>query len=284
MARFTDVDIFLAVAEAGSFRGAAARLAVTRSTVSRAIARLEDHLGTTLLLRDTASVRLTAPGLAYRRWARKAATALVEAERAARFATGAVSGTIRLTAPRALGPGHVVPILGRFLRDHPDVDVELLLVDRMVNPILDGVDLAVRTGPRLADSDLRSRRLADVELVAVASPELAGALPDMEVVPMVCFVGRDGNLHEYEGGPPRAHPLRVTDYLGLMDAVVHGVGIGVLSRRMVGDALQSGRLVEVLPDWALPSGRIWAVYPARGTLPARLRLLLDALVEGFGDP
>ena len=283
MARFTDVDVFLAVAEAASFRGAATRLEITRSTVSRAIARLEAHLGTTLLLRDNASVRLTDAGAAYRAWARRAATALTEAERAARSVSGEVSGTIRLTAVPAFGPVAIMPIVAEFMAQHPDVVVDVLLTDRMVNPILDDVDIAVRLGQRLADSELKSRKLADLDVLAVASPELAASLDGLSVVPSVEFVPEHGHMWRYEGAPALVQPrLKVNDYLSVLAALEAGAGVGVVSRVLAADALAAGRLVQIWPEWKLPGGKVWAVYPARGRVPLKIRLMLDALRAGFG--
>ena len=285
MARFNDVDVFLAVADEASFRGAAARLDVTRSTVSRAIARLEAHLGTALLLRDNASVRLTDAGAAYRSWARRAATALTEAERAARSVSGEVSGTIRITAVPAIGPGILTPIIAEFMTRYPGVAVDMLLTDRVVNPILDDVDIAVRLGQRLADSELKSRKLADLDVQAVASPQLAARLDSLEVVPSVVFAPEHGHAWHYEGAPALLQPrLRVNDYLSVVAALEAGVGVGVVSTLLVAGALREGRLVQVWPAWKLPPGKAWAVYPARGRVPHKIRLMLDALREGFADP
>lgn len=282
MARFTDVDVFLAVADIGSFRGAATRLSITRSTVSRAVARLEAHLGTPLFLRDTATVRLTDAGAAYKRGARRAAAALTQAERDAKAVTGEISGTIRLTAPRAFGPV-ATRCVTRFLAEHRDIQIDLLLTDRMVNPILDDVDIAMRTGSRLADSDLKSRKLVDLAMIAVASPEIAEIVTTSDTpVPAVSFVRPSGEVWRYSGAPrPLALKLTVNDFHALKQAVLEGLGVGVISRGLVLDELVAGRLVQVLPSWRLPTGKIWAVYPARGLQPLKLRRMMDALVEGF---
>ncbi len=283
MARFSDVDAFLAVADVGSFRGAAQRLDVTRSTVSRAVARLEDHLGTALFLRDTASVRLTDAGAAYKRGARRAAVALTEAESAARSVSGEISGRIRVTAPPAFGPRWLTKIAAKFLADHPDVAVELVLTDRLVNPILDEVDIAVRTG-KLADSDLKSRRLASLEMVAVATPDVAAKIAGKQVVPSVAIARADGSIWRYEGAPVDLQQrLVVDDYLALRDALLRGVGVGVISNILIQEELAAGTLVRVMPKWKLGGGRLWAVYPGRGTTPAKLRRMLDYLVDGFAD-
>jgi len=157
-----------------------------------------------------------------------------------------------------------------------------LSTDRMVNPILDNVDLAIRTGTRLADSDLRSRRLADVNLIAVCSPELAEQLLELDVVPSVEFVRQDRTAIDFPSCPVLRSPrLRTNGYLTLVDAIRQGVGMGVVPRSIVARDLAEGRLVQVLPEWKLPTGRVWAVYPSRGQLPQKIRRMLDALADGW---
>jgi len=239
-------------------------------------------LGTRLFLRDQANVRLTDAGLAYRRGARRAAAALSDAERSAQAAAGGVAGTLRISAPPALFPGLLSRIVSDFLKEHPGVMVDMVLTDRMVNPILDNVDLAIRTGTRLADSDLRSRRLADVNLIAVCSPELAEQLLELDVVPSVEFVRQDRTAIDFPSCPVLRSPrLRTNGYLTLVDAIRQGVGMGVVPRSIVARDLAEGRLVQVLPEWKLPTGRVWAVYPSRGQLPQKIRRMLDALADGW---
>ncbi len=283
MARFTDVDVFLAVAEAGSFRGAAGRLDVSKSTVSRAITRLEKHLGSPMFMRDTTSVRLTDAGVAYRRGACRAAAALTQAEAAAREVTGEVTGVLTLTAPPALGPGTLAGVIADFLARHPELRIELVLTDRIVNPILDGVDIAIRTGRRLTDSSLKSRRLADVRIIAVAAPGVAAKIAERPAtVPTVVFVHGTAAVHRYPLPPvPLQERLHVDDYLTLKDAAVHGVGVAVISDLLVRDELADGTLVRVLERWKLPTARVWAVYPSHGKLSAKTEGMLRALKEGF---
>ncbi len=283
MARFSDVDVFLAVATVGSFRGAATQLGVSKSTVSRAIARLEEHLGTALVLRDTTSLSLTDSGVAYKRGACKAAAALAQAETAAREVMGEVSGVLRITAPPALGPGTVARVVAQFLARHPDLRIELTLTDRVVNPILDGVDIAIRTGRRLTDSDLKSRKLADVRIIAVAAPEVAKFVANKPTtVPTAVLVQGKATRHRYPSPPiPLQERLHVDDYLALRDAAVLGVGVVVISDLLVRDELADRRLVQVFERWKLPTGHVWAVYPSRGKLPAKTEGMLRALADGF---
>jgi len=284
MARFPDVDVFLAVAEVGSFRGAAAQLSVTRSTVSRAIARLEEHLGTALFLRDQAHVKLTDAGVAYRRGAKRAAVALAEAERAARASRSDVSGTFRISASPGLYPGTVASVIAQFAQAYPDVQVDLVLTERVVHPIADDVEVAIRTGQRLQDSDLRSRKLADVPLVAVATPAVAEALPTAAEVPFLLFCREDRTAVSLPDAPVVLRPrFRSNDHQSLMQAARDGLGVAIASASSVADDVAAGRLVQVLTDWKLPRGKLWAVYPGAGRPTMKVRRFLDALVEGFAQ-
>ncbi|EDM76161.1 transcriptional regulator, LysR family protein [Plesiocystis pacifica SIR-1] len=173
-------------------------------------------------------------------------------------------------------------MVAAFMARHPDVVVDVLLTDRMVNPILDDVDIAVRLGQRLADSELKSRKLADLQVVAVASPELAATLDELEVVPSVVFTPEHGHAWRYQDGPALLQArLVVNDYLSVIAALEAGVGVGVVSSVLAAEPLAAGRLVQVWPEWKLPKGKVWAVYPARGRVPLKIRLMLDALREGF---
>lgn len=287
MARFTDVDVFLAVAAVGSFRGASQRLRVSKSTVSRAIARLEAHLGTPLFMRDTTSVHLTDAGVTYRRGACRAAAALAEAEAAAREVSGEVRGVLRLTAPPALGPGTLSRVLADFLEQYPALRIELNLTDRVVNPILDGVDIAIRTGSRLVDSDLKSRRLAQVHLWAVASPAVAKRIESQpSSVPAAVFARNGTVVHRYDTPPiPLQERMQVTDYMALREAAIEGVGVVVISDLLVREHVQDGRLVRVFARWKLPQGHVWAVYPSRGKPAVKTEAMLQALARGYeSDP
>lgn len=280
MARFTDVDLFLGVADAGSFRGAAEKLAVTSSTVSRGVQRLEQHLGTPLLMRDTRNVKLTDAGAEYLRHARRAAVSLTEGERTVASLSDAIAGTLRVSCTNIVAQTIVRGIVTDFLRKHPRVSVDLVLTTRLVNPLLDDIDLAVRVGKRLADSDLRSRVLFRSELMGAATPEVAARIGSGAPVPMVVFRRPGGRTQTL---PPVPHHTRLSadDYPVVLEAIRDGVGVGLVDEALIFEDLREGRLVRVLPEWKLGEVSYWAVYPKSGRLPASLRALLDALTAGL---
>ena len=151
-----------------------------------------------------------------------------------------------------------------------------MLTTRLVNPLLDDIDIAIRVGQRLRDSDLRSRVLFRSELIVVAPPEVARGLRKDLPAPTVAF-RRPGNNEEFGPPVPRQTRLCADDFGIVLDAVRDGVGIGLVDSASVHDDLRSGRLVRVHDEIDLGRMTYWAVYPKAGKLPPRTRALLDAI-------
>lgn len=277
MARFSDVDLFLGVADAGSFRGAAAKLGVNSSTISRGIQRLEEHLGTALLLRDTRNIKLTDAGAAYVRHAKRAAASLAEGERAVAALASVVEGTVRVSCTSVVARAFLRSVVADYLRENPGVRVDLVLTTRFVNPLLEDVDFAIRVGQRLRDSDLKSRVLFRSELISVATPALASRLADGALAPTVAFRTAHAN-EEYTPPLPGRTRFCADDYNLVLDAIRDGVGVGLVDDALVREDLESGRLVRVHTERELGTATYWAVYPKAGRLPPRTRGLLDAIV------
>ena len=285
--RFTDVDIFLAVAERGSFRAEADALEVTRSTVSRGVQRLEEHLGTTLLLRDSQSLRLTDAGRLYQERAKRAAQALTEGERAVAGLAERVGGVLRVSAAPALGQTVVGRAVAELLAMHPGLRVDLQITDRLVDPVSEAVDVAVRAGERREGAELRGRLLARVEIIAAATPEVARQLEaesDLTTaVPSVVFTPH-AELFEEGSAPRRFVPrLAVDDLLTVRRALVEGAGVGVVPSFLLASDLVAGRLVRVLPGWDLPTAAYWAVYSASGRPGPNIRAFVDHLAARLAD-
>lgn len=282
MARFSDVDAFVAVAECGSFRAAAGMLAVTKSTVSRAIQRLEDHLGAALFVRDQHAVRLTDAGTAYLRFARAAFDSLSEGEQTVASLSGSISGTVHISAPPALGQAVLARVCGEFLGAHPKVSLNLVLTDNLVSLTSEPFDLVVRAGPRLRNSDLKARRLARAPMVAVAAPAMAASLWERGVVPLVEFAFPGHAIRDLSRAPlPTVTRFTVNDYFSLREAVLAGHGVGLLSELLVARDIEEGRLLRVLDDWKLPTANYWALFPNVGPMPPRTKALLDHITERF---
>lgn len=279
---------FLAVAEHGSFRGAARALEVPRSTLSQRVAALEEQLGVRLLARTTRSVRLTDAGVAYHRDAGPAVEALREAQARVVERTHEPAGQLRMTAPFELGQVTLGPVIATYAARHPAVRVVLDLVDRHVSLVEEGYDLAIRVGP-LGDSQMISRRLGEPQrLGAYASAsylETHGRpTTPRELDAHRCLVmtgSREPTVWTFRRG------LRITvrpdvaanSFHLLADLARRGAGIARLPTRYADGAT----LEEVLADHAPPARPLFAVYPSARHASAALRAMVDLLVESFAE-
>jgi DNA-binding transcriptional LysR family regulator len=296
----TDMLVFARVVEEKSFTAAARKLALSKSVVSSRVAALEERLGVTLLHRTTRKLALTDDGVRFfDRCARVAAEA-DEAVGAVEEARGAVRGVLRLTAAPGFAQRHLVAPLAGFCARHPDVRLELSATDRLVDLAGERFDLAVRIAARLADPRLVARRLAGDRLLLCASPAYLAArgVPGSpaELVHHVClrysrvrtrdewaFEGPAGALDVSVDGP-----LAASSGTFLREAALAGQGIAVLPESECAEELAAGRLLPLLDGFLRDAAiAIWAVHPygaGRGKVPARVRAMVDFLVEWFREP
>lgn len=282
--------IFAAVVDDHSFTGAARRLGMAKSAVSRQVSLLEEHLGAPLLARTTRRLSLTEAGeVMYARASRMVS----EAE--AGFAelrghTGRPTGLLRVTAPRHLGQTELAPAVHAYRQRYPEVDVELLLDDAYVDLVSHNIDVAVRIG-RLRDSSLIARKLGETRSVVVASPELVGGraithhrdLADFDWI-LYTLSRTPSRLSMIDPGGKRvvvrmAGPIRSNSGAATQRLVKLGAGIAVLPRFYIEDDLASGALVTLLDDYRIEPGQMHAVFmPGRELLP-KVRLFVDFLAE-----
>jgi len=281
---------FAETARHGSFAAAARALGTAPSTLAKSVARLEASLGLRLFHRTTRQVTLTDDG---RRLFQRCERVLGELEALQEEASGAraaPAGTLRIDMPAVFGRQAVMPLLARLMEAHPALSVDARFSDTFVDLVREGLDLAIRIGP-LADSTLVARRFASQSLLLVASPAyLARAgtpqgLQDLAGHRHIVFCppgqGRDraqrfqAGRHTVELQPtPR---LRLDDGEAMVDAALTGLGLAQVPDYMAAAALADGRLVELLPAHRPPAVPIHAVMPANRLLPARVRVVLDAL-------
>lgn len=286
--------VFARVVEAGGFSAAARRLDLSKSAVSKQISRLEARLGVRLLNRSTRRISLTEAGRVYYEGCQRTIEAAESAESALGGLTERPSGHLRVSAPMSFGIGHVAPLLGDFLRRYPDITMDLELNDRQVDLIAEGFDLAIRIG-ELPDSSLVARRLAPSLLLLCAAPSYLErqGIPEQpeDLSDHRCLIysyGALGNRWRFRGPEADrrvkiAGPLAVNNGEVLAQAAVDGLGIVALPSFIVCDALRSGRLVPVLPDWHLAErAAVHAVYPAARHLSPKIRAFVDFLVEVIG--
>lgn len=288
-----EIVVFARVVEAGSFTAAARDLGMPKSTVSRKVSDLEERLGARLLQRTTRKLSLTDVGNTYYQYARRVVDEVEEAELAVTQMQEAPRGLLRITTPltfRYLGP-----IVTSFLARYPDVQVQMVGTDRVVDLVDEGFDLAVRAG-KLADSTLIARSLGSESNVIAASPAFleAHGTPsspsELAEVDCIAFGGlRDPNtwvLHadgETVSATVSAR-LTVNDFEVVRQVAVAGGGIALMPLSLCCDDLRAGRLVRVLPDWCTASAPIHAVYPSTRHLSPKVSAFLDHLQAAMTPP
>ena len=282
---------FAAVVDAGSFTRAAERLGISKAVVSQQVARLEEEVGTTLLVRTTRKVYPTEAG---RMFHARCAFILREAENAfgeLGQAVSAPTGTLRITAPFDYGIARVMPVVIEFTRKYPACNIDLSLGDRSIDFVAEGFDMAVRVG-WLVDSSLQARRIGSFRQLLVCTPELRHMVPalgtpdELEALPFVANKAlREPlewhfTLNEIERTSVRMRAaISVDAKMAVHAAVLAGAGFSVLPDFLVAADLASARLIHMLPEWTLPSGGIHAVFPPARYRPSKVRTFVETLMS-----
>ena len=290
MDRLASMAAFVKAAELGSFAAAADALGMSPQMVAKHVASLEARLGARLLNRTTRRQALTEIGRAYHE---RCKLVLAEAEAADSLvheARAAPRGLLRINAPVTFGAHSLVPVVARYLRQHPAVEVDLVLSDRYVNLVEEGYEAVFRVG-LLPESSLASRALVPFRLVACASPaylrgrgvpaapaDLAGhECLARHAAAEWCF-SRDGQAC----GVRVRNRLRLNDAKALLHAALDGFGIVLIAEDMVRGALAAGQLVRVLPDFEAPSRPMHLLFLSDHRQAPKLRSFIDAAVQAFG--
>jgi DNA-binding transcriptional LysR family regulator len=282
-----DIQAFVAVADAGGLSPAAVRLGVSKSIVSRRIARLEKSLHARLLNRTTRGAALTEAGASFREHAVRIA-AEADAARDAVSPDGKVRGRLRVAAPLSFGATHFAPVLAELASRHPELEIQSSYSDRLVDLVAEGFDAAIRLG-MLDDSNLVARRIATFGGNLVASPAYLARrgtprTPDDLLVHDAINRVNDEWPMLHDGRVIRIHPrARFTADNGaaLVPAALAGLGIALLPDFLIAGHLASGALVAVLPDYPMPEAGVYVVRPPGGSASCKVRVLIDILVEKF---
>jgi DNA-binding transcriptional LysR family regulator len=283
------MQAFARVYETGSFSAAAKRLGLGQPSTSRLVAQLEEHLGTKLLIRSTRGLSPTDAGTRYYEQALRTLEAADLAERAARGAGGALSGRLRVSATISLMRRHIIPRLPSFYAAHPALELDLLLDDRDVGLVEEGVEVALRMG-KLASSGLTARQIGQSRRLVVGATDYfrqhgqPRQPEDLARHDAVIFSRREGGqqLLLTRAGQTREVTLRprlrVSVLEGLRAAILAGVGLGVATEWILGAELNDGRLTVALPEWELPPIELWAIFPGGRQASAAARAFV-AFVE-----
>src|ERR1700726_4641432 len=291
MDRLASMETFIRVVETGSFSGAARQLRVGQPAVSKTVAQLETYLGVKLLTRSTRGLTPTEAGLGYFERAKRTIGEADEAELAARGAGTGLKGRLRICAAVTFARIHLIPLLPQFLAQHPDLDLEVVLDDRQIDLVQEGVDVALRMG-KLMDSALTARRIGRCKRLVLGTPayfDRAGtpATPsELSKHQAVIYLQGEGSVWSFRretselAGAVQGR-LRVTAAEGVRAAVLADVGLTIASEWMFSPELRSGAVRAVLSEWSLPALDLWAVLPTGRAATAKARAFVDFFERTF---
>ena len=294
MDRLNSMRLFVEVVNRGSFTGAAEKTGLSRAQLSKSVMQLESFLGARLLNRTTRKISLTETGQIYFERCTAILQEVEEAEAVAREMTDNPSGNLLLAAPTSFGVRHLENLIPQYLKKYPNMQISLSLNDRFVDVIAEGYDLVIRIA-ELADSSLISRRIAPCKRVFCASPDYLNNFGTPQVPQDLaihrCLVYSNElkpdswDLH----GPEGIESVKINGPFCsdngdvLRSAAVAGLGITLLPTFIVGPDLQAGRLQQVLSEYCPPEIAIYALFPSRKYLSAKVRSFIEFLTENFGD-
>ncbi|MCZ4089959.1 LysR family transcriptional regulator [Sinorhizobium psoraleae] len=292
--RAGEMEVFVAAAELRSFSAAGRRLKLSPSAVSKLVSRIEDRLGTRLVMRSTRMLQLTPEGEIYLHRAQRILVAIAETEQVVAGGGQALPrGPLRVNASVGFGERYILPLAAEFLARYPDVQLDLSLNDGIIDLIEERTDVAIRSGP-MRDSSLMARKLLDSRQVIVAAPRYLEAhgvprTPD-DLAQHNCFTFNfRRSLDGWPFRDPGSSNVHVRPVTGNMQAnsgaivrnlCLSGLGLGRVGQFHVQPDIDAGRLVPVLEDYNPEDmERVHAVYAGHEHLAARIRAFIDFLVE-----
>ncbi|MCC5811761.1 MAG: LysR family transcriptional regulator [Ectothiorhodospiraceae bacterium] len=293
MDRFTALRVFKRVVELNGFTAAARDLGLSNAAVSKNVNALEAFLGARLLTRTTRRMSLTEAGEAYYRRCVRILEDLEEADAMVTSMAASPRGVLRVTAPMSLGLIRLSGVIPRFLARYPEVKIDLNLDDRVVDLIDGGYDIALGTRSTLQDSSLVSRRLGTLPRVVCATPEYLEqhGRPEQpqDLAHHRCLLfslmpSPNEWSFQRQGLKETVHvdgPYSVNSSLTIREALLQSVGITLIPKAYVEDALASGKLVTVLDDWQPSEQSVYAIFPSARYLSPKVRAFIDFLVERF---
>ena len=285
-----DVRAFARIADLGSVSAAARSLDLPKSTISRALARLELAVGATLVDRSTRHLRLSDAGVLFRPYAVRILADVDEAGTALDNFAGAPRGTLRVSAPFTFVVAILSPMLPSFLARYPEVRVVLDVENRVIDMPLEAADLVIRAAEALPDSDLVARHLLTTEAWTCASPSYLAArgapstVADLSRHALIAYAdlpttwsyrSPDGTMQQIEFRPANA----VSDSAALQPVLIGGAGIGRLPDFIARDAVARGDLIRLFPKTEGEDFAVHALYTSHRSLSAKVRVFIDTLIE-----
>jgi DNA-binding transcriptional LysR family regulator len=290
MNRLEAMETFVRVMDSGSFSAAARQLRVGQPAVSKTISQLEERLGVQLLIRSTQRLTPTEAGQNFYEHAKRAIEEVEEAEIAARGASASLCGALRISAAVTFARLQIVPDLASFLAEHPSLQMEIVLDDRNIDIIEEGIDVALRMGA-LPDSAMVARKIAESPRRVLGTtayfekhgePNVPADLVAHEAV--VYDLRGGGTVWSFkkdgaETSVTVSGRLRITAAEGVRAAVLAGLGLAVASEWMFSPEIRNGSVKPVLKDWRLPPMELWAVFPSGRRVSAKARAFVAFIEE-----
>lgn len=295
MDRLAGLDLFVRVVETGSFSKAADDLRIAQSTATKAVAAIEQRLGARLLHRSTRGITPTEVGSLYYEKCKRIAYEMDNAENLATLLQSGVSGQLRISTSLAFGRRVIVPLVLKYMNEHPGVTVDLDFDDRYVNMVEQGSDLAIRMG-RLADSTLGARHLGINPWVLVGSPRYLEHRPapnvPIELLNHACLIysSVQGDarwtftaLSGKELSIPVTGPLRSNNLSTVLAAAHAGMGLAILPWYVARESINHGGLIPVMTEHMLSAQELNAVFPSPKLVPAKVTAFIGYLQEELAE-
>lgn len=297
MNRLENMESFVRVVETGGISAAAYKLNIAKSAVSRRLKELETHLGVELFHRTTRKMNLTDIGRSYYQDCVRILDEILETELMTTQAHGTLKGSLRVALPSSFGLMHIGPAINDFLKDHPQIEIDLDFNDREVDLMQEGFDLAIRIA-KLPDSSLIARRFAPIQSVICASPTYVErmGLPKSpeELINHQCLVYtliRDFEYWHLIDSKNQKMKIKLQPFIKastgeyLRDAAVEGHGIALLPTFIAYREIKDGSLITLFDEYQFPQLNAYAIYPQTRHLSQRVRTFVDFLVNRFeGTP
>lgn len=282
MIDYNEMAIFAKVVDAGSYTRAADKLGLPKSTVSRKITQLEERLGVRLLHRTTRAIKPTEIGKAYYNHCSQMVSEAEEAQRSIHQLQAEPSGLLRITAPVSFGAAFLAESVQTFLTQHPQVKVDVILDNKVLDLVEDEIDVAFRVGP-MSDSSLVARNLGTIRLILCASPAYVkkhGAPRNISDLGKHSCIMHNNIPWQLQGPNGRVDAevearLLMNDMEMTKRMLMIGYGIGLMPITMAYDEIERGQLVQILPDYHFPDRDIYLVYHSRRQLPTKVVAFID---------
>ena len=294
MDRLNNMTVFVEVVNSDGFSAAAEKMGLSRAQISKSVMQLEEHLGTRLLNRTTRRISLTETGRVYYERCKTILADIEEIESITSEQTAEPRGTLTISAPTSFGLLHLNDAIPQYIQRYPQVQISLSLTDRIIDVVSEGFDVVVRIA-ELEDSSLIARKIAPCKRVFCASPQyleqhgIPKVPQDLAIHHCLVYSNELKPDHWKLHGPDGVETVNVNGPICadngdiLKDAAVAGLGITLLPTFIVGPELKAGNLTQVLDNYCPPEISIYAVFPSRRYLSAKVRTFIDFLTDYFGD-